>query len=129
MTSPARLLSAGMPAAQALQIGMDSSAGLLTATGSTIAGALTLAGDFSLFGTVASGTGAQLPAAEGQPIQAIYNGGSNALLVYPQAGEIINAGSVGVAYSVAAGKSCIFVPGKDNAVTPPIGAWIANQSA
>jgi hypothetical protein len=108
---------------------MDSGSGLLTATGTTIAGALTLNADFNLFGTVASGSGTQLPYAEGQPIQAIYNGGSNALLVYPQATEIINAGAVGVAFSVAAGKSAIFVPGKNNAVTPPIGAWIANVSA
>lgn len=129
MASPGRLMGAGMPAALANEIGTDSASGLLTATGSTIAGALVLLADFNLMGTVASGTGVQLPPAEGQPIQAVYNGGSNALLVYPQATEIINAGSVGVAFSVGAGKSCILYPGKNNAVSPSIGAWVANLSA
>lgn len=129
MASPGRLMAAGLPAVLANEIGTDSGSGLLTATGSTIAGALVLLADFNLMGTVASGTGVQLPAADGQPMQTLYNGGANALLVYPQAGEIINAGSVGVAFSVATGKSCVLIPGKNNAVTPPIGAWIANLSA
>lgn len=129
MSSPGRLMAAGMAAGLANEIGLDSASGLLTATGSTIVGALVLLADFNLMGTVASGTGVQLPPADGQPIQPLYNGGSNALLVYPQATEIINAGSVGVAFSVGAGKSCVFVPGKNNAVSPSIGAWIATLSA
>lgn len=129
MASPGRLMAAGMAATLAQQIGIDSGSGLLTATGTTIAGALHLSADFNLFGTVASGAGAQLPFAEGQPSQALYNGGSNALLVYPQASEIINAGSIGVAFSVAAGKGAVFVPGRNRAVTPEIGAWVAIVSA
>lgn len=129
MAGPGRLMAAGMPAAQATQLGMESGSGLLTATGTTIANALVLAASFNLFGTVAAGAGALLPYAEAQPPTVIYNGGANALLVYPQATEIINAGAVGVAFSVAAGKSAIFFPGKDNGVTPSIGAWIANLSA
>lgn len=129
MASPGRLMAAGMPAALALELGQESGSGLLTAAGSTAATALTLTADFNLFGTVASGTGAILPFAEGQPMQAVYNGGSNTLSIYPQATEIINAGSVGVAFSVSAGKGAFFVPGKDNGVTPAIGAWIAVMSA
>lgn len=129
MASPGRLMAQGMPAGLASEIGQDSGSGLLTATGSTIAGALPLVADFNLFGTVASGAGCQLPPAEGQPQQVVYNGGSNALLVYPQATEIVNAGSVGVAMSVPSGKSAVFTPGKNNATSPPIGAYIGNISA
>lgn len=130
MSSAARLMGAGMPAAQAIQLGVESNVGgLITATGSTQAGGVTLSANFNLFGTVASGTGAVLPFAESQGPYFVYNGGSNALLVYPQATEIINAGSVGVGFSVGAGKSCTLFPGKNTAVSPAIGAWIANLSA
>lgn len=130
MASASRLMAAGMPAALALELGIESNiGGLLTATGSTAATGLTLLANFNLFGTVASGTYAVLPAAEAQAPFAVYNGGSNALLVAPQPTEIINAGSAGVGFSIGAGKSGIFIPGKNTAVTPAIGAWIANLSA
>jgi hypothetical protein len=130
MAAPGRLMALGMAAALANEIGLDAQpAGpLLTATGSNIATALTLAADFNLFGTVAAGTGCQVPAAEGQPEQVLFNGGANALLIYPQSNEIINAGTVGQAFSLAAGKGAILVPGKNTAVTPPIGAYIAISS-
>lgn len=129
MASPGRLMAVGMAAALANEIGQDSATGLLTATGSNIATALVLLADFNLFGTVAASTGCQLPSADGQPDQVIYNGGVSTLSVYPQAGEIINAGAVGVAFSVPAGKGAIFVPGKNLAVTPAIGAWVGIAGA
>lgn len=129
MTSSTRLMAMGMAGGLAQELGIDSATGLLTATGSTIAGALLLNADFNLFGTVAASTGCQLPAAESQPEQVIYNGGVSALTVYPQATEIINAGTAGAGFSVAAGKGAVFIPGKNLAVTPPIGAWIAIVSA
>lgn len=128
MSSPSRLMAAGMPAAQASQIGLDSAWGL-TATGTNAATALVLTGDFANFSTVASGTGTILPYAEGQPEQVIYNGGANALAVYPQATEYINGGSVGASFSVPAGKACVFYSGKNTAVSPAVGAWIGNLSA
>lgn len=128
MTSPARLMAAGMPGGQAAQIGLDS-AWNITATGSTAAGAYVMVADFTNFGTVASGTGAILPYAEGSPEQAIYNGGVSTLTVYPQPTEFINGGTVGQSFSVGAGKSAVFYPGKNASVTPAVGAWIANLSA
>lgn len=122
-------MAAGMPSTLAQEIGLDSASTLITATGSTIAGALLLLADFNLLGTVASGTGVQLPPAEGQPEQVMFNGGVNAVLVYPQPNEIINAGAVGVAFSVAAGKGAVFFPGKNNSVTPSIGAYVGIVSA
>jgi hypothetical protein len=129
MTSPARLMAAGIPAEAAVQLGTDSGAGLLTATGSTYAGAFVLLADFNIFGTVASGTGAVLPFAEGQPPQVVFNGGTNALTVYPQPGEFINTGTAGASFSVTAAKSAVFVPGRRLDQVPPVGGWIANLSA
>lgn len=131
MASPTRLMNLGMPSGQANALGIDpmTGTGTLTATGSTYAGALVLNGNFAVFGTVASGTGAVLPFAEAQAPYILYNGGSNALTLYPQATEFINAGTAGASFSVTAGKSCILTPGKNQGVSPSVGAWIANLSA
>jgi hypothetical protein len=129
MASPSRLMALGMANSLALEIGQDSASANLTATGSNAATALSLTADFNIFGTVAASTGAMLPAAEGQPDQVIYNGGANALSVYPQTGEIINGLSAGAAFSVGAGKAAIFVPGKNNSGSPAVGGWIALVSA
>jgi hypothetical protein len=122
-------MAAGIPGEAAQQLGMTSASGLLTATGSTYAGALPLTAAFVVFGTVASGAGAVLPFAEGQPETVVYNGGTNALTVYPQATEFINAGTVGASFSVTAAKGAIFVPGKRNDQAPAVGGWIVNLSA
>lgn len=129
MASPARLMASGIPAGPALELGQDSATSILTATGTNAATALVLNAALNLFGTVAASTGAILPAAEAQPTYAIFNGGANALSVYPQTAEIINGGSAGAAFSVAAGKSALFVPCKNTSVSPPVGGWIAILSA
>ena len=129
MAAPERLMAAGCPPLLARELGWNSGNGLLTANGTTTGTGTSLVAGFNLFGTVASGGIALLPAAESMPVVTVYNGGSNALSVQPIATEIINAGSVGVGFSVTAGKSATFTPGKNTAVTPPIGAWIANLSA
>lgn len=82
----------------------------LTATGSTQGTAYAVAYDNNCFTTVAAGTGAILPAS---PIPGdevfIANLGANALTVYPGSGDIINALSANAGFSVAAGKSCLFI--------------------
>lgn len=120
MSSRGNLLAAGMPAGQAIQIGSSLATGL-KATGSTKATALQLSASVNIFGTVSSGTGAQLPPASGSPIVGVYNGGSNTLAVYSDnATDVINALSAGAAFSVTAGKSAFFLPHD--------GQWIANLS-
>lgn len=129
MASSARLMAAGLSAGAANLLGIDSNPGaLLIAAGTNFATALVLTAEFNLFGTVAAGTGAALPFAEFQPPVTVYNGGANALLIYPQATEGINAVAIGGSFSVAAGKSCIFTAGR-NAVSTAVGWWIATLSA
>jgi hypothetical protein len=104
------LMAAGTPAAAANQIGQDTPALALVATGVAQADALPLASSFSVFGTVAAGTGGGLPSAGAQQPYFIYNGGANALLVYPSLGQSINAGAPNAAFSIPTLKSAIFIP-------------------
>lgn len=82
----------------------------LVATGSSQADALSLAASVSKFATVASNTGAILPTASGKGKYCIYNGGANALKVYPAVGETINGGAANASFSVTNGKAAMFVP-------------------
>lgn len=128
MASPERLMAAGIPAGAAVQIGTDS-AYSLTAAGSTKATALALTAENNIFATVATATGlgCQLPTAEASPPVSIYNGGAATLAVYAYGSvEKINALSAGAAYSIAAGKSAIFMPCRQSATGL---GWIANLSA
>lgn len=70
----------------------------LTATGSTAADALLLPADVNRFGTVAASTGTILPPMNAGDSVVIYNGGANALTVYPPAGATINQAAA--SYSV-----------------------------
>ncbi|TDN70414.1 hypothetical protein [Paraburkholderia sp. BL10I2N1] len=63
--------------------------------------------DYVCFSTVAANAGAILPAGGGAEIN-VFNGGANALLVYPPVGGNVNQGTVNVAFSVAVGKNCLF---------------------
>lgn len=119
-SSPGRLLAAGMPAAQAAQIG-SSDAINLTATGSTKAGALPLVGGLNIFTTAALNTGGMLPPASASPWVNVYNGGSNPILVYTGTStDVINALSAGASFSVTNGKCATFIPAGNR--------WIANLS-
>lgn len=121
MSTQNELMAAGMPWGQAVQIGQNPGTGLVAA-GTTKAGALVLAAQANVFVTVSSGKGASLPNASGAPNIAIYNGGSNALLVYTgNSLDVINALSAGGSFSVTNGKSALF--------TPAANRWIANLSA
>jgi len=103
------LVGAKMAPSQAAVFGDDLTTGL-TATGSAQTDALALSTSISAFSTVASNTGARLPAASGKGEYAVMNGGANTLKVYPATGERINAGSANAAFSVAAGKCAYFRP-------------------
>lgn len=80
----------------------------LTATGSTIADALQLIDDWNDVETVAAGTGVAIASAlrlqPGNDIW-VFNGGANALAVYPSDPTVqIDTLGAGVAFSLAAGK-------------------------
>lgn len=113
--------AAGVPAQAARLLGQTEPQTGLTATGTTAADAYDITtGGFFEFSTVAASTGAQLPNATGTPQVVVYNGGANALTVYPQTGEYIN-GTLNGTFSVTNGKTAIF--------TPSGLRWIANLSA
>ena len=103
------LLASGLPNLAVLNIGGDSGSGL-TATGSTQSDALLLAKDVNEFTTVASGTGCRFNSeTEAGDSYIVYNGGANALSVYPPSGGSINALSADAAFSLAANKLAVFV--------------------
>lgn len=99
------LMAAGIPAAAASRIAQDVANTGLTATGTTQANSLALTSRASIFSTVGSGAGCVLGE---RGTYLIYNGGSNALLVWPPVGSSINNGSANASFSVAAGKSAQF---------------------
>jgi hypothetical protein len=70
---------------------------------------------YNRFTTVTSGNdSAQLPALTGGVVVVVTNAAaSNTLAVFPQTGGIINAGSANAAFSVAAGKTAIFIQAVD----------------
>lgn len=101
MSLQARIVASGLSAinAQAIQ---GTVANALTATGSTQGTALALGADLNRFTTVAASTGAILPAMNPGDNMQVFNGGANALLVYPPVGGTINALAANAGYSVAA---------------------------
>jgi hypothetical protein len=122
MPLQSRLTISGLSAINAQMI-VGTVANSLTATGATQATALPLAGDINRFTTVAASTGALLPSMNpGDSIQ-VFNGGANALLVYPPVGGAVNALSTNTGYSVAAATPFCEV----YCVTPTL--YIARQSA
>ncbi|MBV8649686.1 hypothetical protein [Paludibacterium sp.] len=103
-----KMVGAGVPPSAAQQIaGADVATGLV-ATGSTQATALAATADTNVFATVAASTGTvifQGPAAGPGDTQFFFNGGANALSVYPPVSGQINALGANTAFSLAAGKS------------------------
>lgn len=95
-----KLVTAGIPGPAANAITGDV-ANSLTATGSTQATALQLQADINRFTTVAASTGAILPSMNPGDSCVVFNGGANALLVYPPVGGTINALAANAGYSVS----------------------------
>jgi hypothetical protein len=73
----------------------------LIATGATQGTALALAADINMFATVAVGTGAILPTLNPSDVSTVFNGGANALLLYPPLGGKINNLAANAGYSIA----------------------------
>lgn len=133
MTSPERLMSAGMPANQAVQIGMPSTpAAGLVGTGTNKATAVALIAGVNIIATVASAGVAyfQLPTAEASPPVVVQNRSATALsIVANGATDTINALSAAAAFTQTGSKNAVYFPGKNNAVTPSVGNWTTNISA
>lgn len=96
-----RIVAAGLSAinAQAIQ---GTVANNLTALGASQATALLLPADINKFTTVAASTGAILQASNPGDSGTVFNGGANALLLYPPVGGKINALGTNAGYSIAA---------------------------
>lgn len=103
------LMAAGFSAAAARAVAgsADVDSGV-TATGSAITDAYDIKATSTLFTTVASSTGAQLPDKDGKFY--VFNGGAQSLSVYPHSSSgKINNGSDGAAKAVASGKGGMFI--------------------
>jgi hypothetical protein len=122
MSLQARLVTAGIsaPAAQAIQ---GTVAPGLTATGTTQAGALPLGADCCNFTTVPAGSGAILPTMNPGDQISVYNGGANALLVYPPVGAQIKSLAVNAGYSIATATPLAYIL----CITPTL--YVASQAA
>lgn len=117
------VMAAGISAPAAAAIAGSVSAAL-TATGTTNADALALAAAINNFGTVAAGSGAILNAGMqvGDAVE-VYNGGANALLVYPMPAAAVNNGVVTTGgFSVAAQKTARFLRLSTTLVSVVLGA-------
>ena len=81
----------------------------LTATGSTQGDALSLPSGFCMFTTVASGTGAVLPAdAPVGSLWEVWNAGANDLLVYPFSGAQIQGFGTDLPATISTGGAAKF---------------------
>jgi hypothetical protein len=76
----------------------------LIATGNSLVTALDLTDDWNEVDIVAAGAGVQIPPlSPGQQIL-IFNGGGNALKIYPFGGGVIDGLAINAAYSLGVGK-------------------------
>lgn len=128
MTSPDRLMAAGVPAGAAVQLAGASKFGLV-GTGGTKGTAVQLVAGPNIIATCASSGVAAfiLPTAEGSPPIPVENDGASSALVFATGTtETINALSAGASFSVTNAKRAIFWPCRKSATV--IG-WIATLSA
>jgi hypothetical protein len=131
MTTPERLMGAGMPFNQAIQISGNNVSGIV-GTGGTKATAVQLLGGTNTIATVASaGVAAfQLQTAEASPPVVVeVDAGTSAVVYAAGTTESINALSAGAGFTVTNGKRAIFWPSKITTTTPPTNKWIAILSA
>jgi hypothetical protein len=122
MSQANNMLTAGLSAVQCAAI-QGRASNNLTATGTTQANALPLPADICKFTTVAAGTGAVIGPCNGGDCGTVFNGGANALLLYPPLGGKINGLGVNAGYSIAAAT-----PYCDWYCVDPL-TYIASQSA
>lgn len=116
-----KIVGSGQSGGSAVYISGDAASGL-TATGSTQGTALPLTADNNAFAIVAASTGAIL--INGAPGDEcfVYNGGANALTVYPPVGGTINNLAANTGFSVATTKAAAFVQIAANAWAVNLGA-------
>jgi hypothetical protein len=78
----------------------------ISAAGSAQSGATALVNTVNGVSTVATGTGVILYAGSGGDCQIVYNGGANAVKVYPPSGARINAMVTNTAHVLATQTAC-----------------------
>lgn len=107
-----KMLNAGISSMQAQVIGggLDNQQGVVAA-GTTQATATTVSGDIVNVTTTPASSGVVLGGAAFTPGDSVvvYNGGANALLIYPPSGCNINALATNAGYSLAAGTAAHIV--------------------
>lgn len=131
MPSPSRLMAAGMPAGQAVQLGMSSKSAIV-GTAATKATAVQLIAGVNTIATCASaGVAAfQLPTAEASPPIVVENDGASPALVFAAGTtETINALSAAASFSVTNAKRAVFFPRALTTLTPPTMGWSVILSA
>lgn len=104
MSSPSELMECSLPWQAALQLGADVQTAVAGA-GSAATDATVCVAQFIEVATAGSGTGIKLP--DGSSVYVVYNGGANALKVYPPTGSYMN-GTQNAAFSVTNAKTGIF---------------------
>jgi hypothetical protein len=122
MAAAENLMAGGIPPSVAKQIGLETPQTGLTATGTTQGTALTLNSNYATFTTVAANSGCIISTDKDSYV---YNGGLNALTVYPgTAAQGFNfAGlAAGTGISVPANKGAYFVPARSGSIATIISA-------
>lgn len=94
------MMGGGLSSGQAKAIN-GSIASALTAAGTTQGTAYAINAGCAVFSTVAASSGAILPSCEISDEVYVYNGGANALTVYPDSGSSINQLSANSGFSLA----------------------------
>jgi hypothetical protein len=106
MARAANIMRGGFSAGNAKAVN-GAIATALTAAGTVIGDALDLTADTNVIGTAAASSGVQLPASELGDSVEIYNGGANAVTVYPDTtSSTINGLSAGSGFPLATNTAC-----------------------
>lgn len=103
-----KLATSGLSAVASASINGDAATGLV-ATGSTQATAFLLPAANNFVATTAASTGVILPPGNLGDEVVVFNGGANALSVYPPVGASINGGATNAAATVATLKPAYFI--------------------
>lgn len=116
-----KMVRAGMWTEQAQAVAGGVNTGL-TAAGTTQATALALVEDNNFVGTTAAGTGVILQSnlKKGDRIY-VFNGGANALLVYPPVGGTIDGAAANAGLSLATLKGAMFICAGDGLTFGTVG--------
>ncbi len=106
MASKGEHMASGMSAVLAKTLGMEVTTGVVAA-GTTQLNATALTTEFIEIATASASTGVRLPPSGDASFFVVYNGGANAVLVYPPVGSIMN-GASNAGFSVTNAKTGMF---------------------